>query len=244
MHRTILLTALVSSTTAFGQFGAFSPIGAYTFPAIQQALDLDDDGDTDLLMTSATRIFALYNDGTGSFGYPVPFTGLGTDKVLSFQIIGAFDAEGDGDLDLVHKPYGSDSTYWFRNDAGGVFVQRTALSYATTLWFRTCAAVDVDQDGDEDLIATPGGGDTYFFPNDGTGVLAPGMEIPTGLASVNDLDLGDMDGDGDLDLLVVHRFFGNATLVVCEHLNGAGTFGTGIPISIVPDAIGWYGCGW
>ena len=244
MLRSIIMAAIFTSASAFGQFSAFSPIGAYSSPVIQQATDLDDDGDVDILMTSAGRIFALHNDGNGAFVDPVPFAIGGSFRTMNSSNIGAFDAEGDGDLDLVCWPQGADSTYWFRNDPGGVYVQQQALSHGYQNVIITSYAADVDLDGDEDLIASPGAAFTYLFLNDGTGELAPALEIPTGLVSANDLDLGDMDGDGDLDLLVVHRFFGNATLVVCEHLDGAGTFAEGELLGTAVDAIGWYGCGW
>ena len=67
---------------------------------------------------------------------------------------------------------------------------------------------DVDNDGDLDLVAGNGGGavgsNTHFnrlYINDGTGNFAAGVDIDKDGDDTNSVVLGDVNGDGDLDLI-------------------------------------------
>jgi FG-GAP-like repeat/Bacterial Ig-like domain/Secretion system C-terminal sorting domain len=88
------------------------------------------------------------------------------------------------------------------------------------------ASGDVDGDGDADLVTItlpsgPGAGVAVYL-NGGAGLLTPHPTTPTSLVSLNgvrDLELADMDGDGDLDVLVGQR---NAVLVMMN--DGTGVF--------------------
>ena len=69
-----------------------------------------------------------------------------------------------------------------------------------------CAFADVDGDGDLDLLLTAIGGPNALFRNDGSGVFTE-QTTDAGLASSagsTTIALGDVDGDGDLDLYVVN----------------------------------------
>ena len=193
--------------------------------------DADGDGDLDLLVVRGAGRFPteyaveLYrNDGPDGAGgvafaeapfpaapYPAPTQGgMPFGETLSWA-----DFDADGDLDaLVATAYG---TALYRNDAGTFADSGTpfavyeefgggALGTAASAW------ADVDNDGDLDLAlpqTTPGGpwpsADStrvVLFANDG-GVLAP-TDAPFPLVG-RDVQLvwGDVENDGDLDLLYV-----------------------------------------
>ena len=66
------------------------------------------------------------------------------------------------------------------------------------------ALVDIDLDGDPDLISTNGGSNLSIFENDGSGFFidrSPNSS-PLGLQTMSCLALGDVDGDKDLDIFV------------------------------------------
>ncbi len=88
-------------------------------------------------------------------------------------------------------------------------------------------AGDIDGDGDIDLITDsngPGSDPTTVFWNDGAGNFSMGPQLLAGWG-FGDVDLGDMDSDGDLDVLRC-SYFSNG--VYFFRNNGDGTFEPGI----------------
>jgi len=185
--------------------------------------DLDGDGDLDVMAGGYDGQFHYYENAVVRpspryFG-PVPTPFLQKD-VGFFSNPGAGDLDGDGDPDFVATDsFGSGAFHYFEN-VGGVVVERfgtanpfDGLSAGGT---PPVALGDVDADGDLDLIA----GDNYgaplrYYENTGTAVN-PSFVQRTGGANPfagviqprSAPTLGDLDGDGDLDL-VVGEFHGN-----------------------------------
>jgi hypothetical protein len=96
------------------------------------------------------------------------------------------------------------------------------------------AVGDLDGDGDPDLVvltASTSASGLLVLSNDGTGGFSPGWSaVPPPLVteSSTDLELGDLDADGDLDLVVNLPFAETAT-----RLNlGDGTFGDPLPLPV------------
>lgn len=89
------------------------------------------------------------------------------------------------------------------------------------------ASGDIDNDGDIDLIADsngPGNDPTTIMWNDGTGIFTQGPTL-TSAWGFGEVALGDMDGDGDLDVLRCN-FHSNG--VYFFRNQGGGTFDPGI----------------
>jgi len=167
-----------------------------------QAADLDGDGDLDALYASQLDHLVAWqeNDGTGSFG---------TRQTITTHLENVFDVaptdlDRDGDLDIVSGS-GSDDAgtiSWFENlDGQGSFGSEQEVATEVELW--RVEAADLDFDGDPDIVALEqSNGRVLWFENlDGAGKMGTAQLISSDLTNGQGLALGDLDGDGDLDLL-------------------------------------------
>jgi hypothetical protein len=168
--------------------------------------DLDADGDVDLIVGQATlagpyeEVAVYLNNGDGSFAAPATYG----DTVSAWRVLAA-DLNGDGFPDLVSG--GSGLAYTSINDRSGGFPDWTAYSGGQDHYFRAVAAGDVNHDGDVDLAVTyyndsTGSSAVSVMLNDGAGVFSTGAAYPV-LVDVMDSDMGDMDDDGDVDVVVI-----------------------------------------
>ena len=199
--------------------------------------DLDGDGDLDLVMGHADSnglidgdLYVLLNNGNGTFAAPVQYGAVGP---WSVAIV---DLDGDGDLDLAAantENFAGDSVSVLLNNGDGTFALGADYAVGSAPLFVTVG--DVDGDGDQDLVTADLGtsgdaGGTGFVSvllNNGDGTFA----APTAynvLRTPRQVALGDLDGDGDLDLVVAHQQQPSDLQLVMFN-NGDGTFGLGVP---------------
>ena len=167
--------------------------------------DIDHDGDMDIV--AAVPNFGVHwyqNDGAATPGW--------TERVISDEFgltsyIDVADINGDGDLDVVATEYTGTRIGWFEN-SGGAIPSWTlhSVTMPDNQWSVVHAA-DLDRDGDVDIVATSGGKGFVWLENNGgdpptltphTIVFGP-VNDPV---SVGVFNLGDVDSDGDLDVLV------------------------------------------
>jgi hypothetical protein len=168
--------------------------------------DLDNDGDLDLLLTgtttAATHDTRLYrNDGAGQFTELAGGLPATRDGSAAWA-----DSDNDGDLDLLiggDGPSGALARLYV-NDGQGQFTD--AAAGLPALGAGRLAWGDADNDGDPDVLLA---GDTVeygltgrVYRNDGGNVFTDLGSGSPGMAG-RDAAWGDVDGDGDLDILLV-----------------------------------------
>jgi hypothetical protein len=119
----------------------------------------------------------------------------------------AADIDGDGDLDLFHgkAPLVASPNSLYRNDGALTFVDvATAWGIDETEGTVGGLFADYDDDGDPDLLV---GGEeftrsTRLWRNDGGTFLDVTASALGAMPVIAGADFGDLDGDGDLDLVV------------------------------------------
>jgi VCBS repeat protein len=178
-------------------------------PAHADAVDIDRDGDLDLLVASLGVMFpsnarigsvvVLENDGRERF----------TNRVLASEIarvadVRAGDFDGDGDLDLAVAGFGYDDgeTHWMENQGNWRFRSTRLLNLSGAI---NVEIADLDHDGDLDItsLVSQEWEEVYTFVNDGRGHFEPRLIW----GSTNDdfgsswLTASDLDKDGDIDFL-------------------------------------------
>lgn len=206
-------TAAGQANPQFEKLGSRLPVGASGALAIMMG-DVDGDGDLDIVCgrDSQSGLERLYrNDGRGHFA-DVSATQMPAGVGSTFTRDLAFgDVDGDGDLDVIASCIGPDRLYL--NDGSGTFTDATASQMPAAWTVSTSvAAGDIDGDGDVDLVfGATGygyGATNHVYVNDGTGTFTDGTSgrIPADQDWTSELVLGDVDGDGDLDLVVARKY--------------------------------------
>jgi hypothetical protein len=176
------------------------------------AVDLDGDGDLDLVTVGAATtadgapgVVLLAGDGKGGFtDVTAKHLAGGT---FSASGVAAGDLDGDGDVDLFFAG-GDGPSRLYLNDGHGVF--QLAAADAVPAEAAPGAGIpalgDLDGDGSLDVYLPAAGQDRVFL-NDGTGhftdatITVLGAEVGAGRSAV----LVDLDLDGHLDVAVVEQ---------------------------------------
>lgn len=179
--------------------------------------DFDGDGDDDLLVGAHDGTLSYFKN-SGSESAPVferqsdvdnPFDGIGGGAGSAAKP-GLIDLDDDGDLDLAIG-LASGAIPYFENTATGAgSAFATAVEVLSVDSYAAPTAVDIDADGDLDVIVGNADGKLSFFRNLGTATeplfsRAVGASSPFDSIDVGDRAVptfGDIDGDGDYDLVV------------------------------------------
>jgi hypothetical protein len=170
--------------------------------------DLDGDGDLDIVAFgkagAAVDAFVATNDG-GSWSVSGPLPGPGVAGGLADPVQGSLgDIDCDGDLDLAA------GGVVYRNEAGG-FAAPIAIDGSRIAHF-----ADMNGDGQLDLVTHDASVGLGLWLGDGAGAFArdTGAGLPdAATAPVLDdpygIDVGDLDGNGSLDIVRIGGFAGD-----------------------------------
>ncbi|MDY7080113.1 MAG: FG-GAP-like repeat-containing protein [Chloroflexota bacterium] len=186
--------------------------------------DLDGDGDMDVIVTTWSYLPQMIwlNDGAGNL---TTYGGLDSGYARGVAL---GDLDGDGDLDAVlAKDDAQAETVWL-NDGRAHFSPHPTTPDFGAGESRDVTLGDLDGDGDLDaVVANNNSQPNTVWLNDGAGNLTAHPDSPDfGGGYSQDVSLGDLDGDGDLDAVVSD----GSNLDTTVWLNGAQEYGIYLPL--------------
>ena len=168
------------------------------------ASDLDGDGDADVLAGMFGKILWYENQGGGTFREHAIATEL--EEVLITSAVRAADLDGDGDPDVLAGL--SEKVAWYENLGGGMFSSQRIIA-SDVEGARSVEAADLDGDGDLDVLWASYDSDDdpkiAWQENLGGGSFSDPIVVFTKVRWPSAVRAGDLDGDGDLDVLVASR---------------------------------------
>jgi hypothetical protein len=196
------------------------------------AVDLDGDGDEDILTASFTdgKIAWYENEGEDIFSKQKVIT---TDASGAAAVYAA-DLDNDGDLDVVSGSYeniqgnGDDKLAWYENVGGGTFSgQKIIEDFFEDGGVWSVHVADLNENGAKDIVLTtgddffgaPDDGKIAWYENTGNSSFSSDQQViatDLGAASVH---TADVDGDDDMDVLSKSTEGG-----IAWYLNVGGSF--------------------
>ena len=182
-----------SHTIMGGEMAADRPTSVY-------AIDVDDDGDIDVLSASYgdDKIAWYENVEDESF---IQHT-ITTNPYSAYSVF-AIDVDGDGDIDVLSACSiwnGDDNMIaWYENDGNENFTEHIITTNADGA--RSVYAIDVDSDGDIDVLSASYYDDKIaWYENDGAENFTTNI-ITTNADGAVSVFAIDVDSDGDMDVL-------------------------------------------
>lgn len=179
--------------------------------------DLDNDGDLDAFVGFREANRVILNDGSANFTSTEQELGEHNSVAVALG-----DLDGDGDLDVFVANWGGPNKVWLNDGSAGF--SDSGQAFGSEEHSRCVELGDVDGDGDLDALVVdvndvPG---PRILLNDGQAVFTD-MEQNFGISALNCFwgALGDLDGDGDLDLFFARADF-DANVVFLN--DGTGEF--------------------
>jgi hypothetical protein len=163
---------------------------------------------------------ALGDDQPSNFTAATQFA-LATAGLAGSVALGDLDGDGDSDMVIAVSPNSPDSLDVLLGNGDGTFAAATAFSVGAGVNPNFVALSDIDGDsildaivqnrGSDDLSLLLGNGDGTF--GDAT-IIGLGTNPATVATGTNQVATGDIDGDSDVDLVVVGSISDDLTVLL------------------------------
>ncbi|MCA8939806.1 MAG: VCBS repeat-containing protein, partial [Planctomycetes bacterium] len=176
--------------------------------------DVTGNGFPDMIV-AGTGALAYYGNTGGAFT-----TSVYIDTAGSYGSVVMGDFNGDGWLDVLGTLFTGNGRLFLNNGAGSFL---GVIDIAGLNNIDSMTPGDVDNDGDIDIVCGAGNmRQSFVLINDGNANFTAGKQFGTTPVADHDNDLGDWDGDGDLDYYAMRN--GGQDQIYLN--DGTGQFGS------------------
>jgi hypothetical protein len=181
--------------------------------------DIDQDGNTDIIAAnyySPGSIIICYNDGSSTVNWQTSFLTSSFAGALRVSVI---DLDKDDDLDILGTASDGDEISWWSNTGGNPLTFYKNVIATNFHGSSNLYVIDMNYDDTYDIIANAWKSDqvAYWICNDIQNNSWSKFTVSTTLDAAAGVSGGDMDDDGDIDIVAVGKIPGE--LVIYENTN-------------------------
>ncbi|MGL1902516.1 MAG: FG-GAP-like repeat-containing protein [Fibrobacterales bacterium] len=163
-------------------------------------IDLDSDGDMDILSASWREDKISWHENNGSGMFTEHVVSMSVDYVKSIY---GEDVDGDGDVDILSASMNDDKISWFENNGNQSFTEHVVSTTADNA--KDVRAADMDGDGDMDILSVANTSfdvnEVSWYENDGNENFTEHL-ISTSIYGAVFVDVVDLNSDGSVDVLI------------------------------------------